>query len=111
MSVTTYLVPLQNIPQTFDISLSGITYTMTCRWNAADEAGWVLDIADQLTGDILATNIPLITGCDCLSGLEYLGIQGQLVVQTNGDDFAVPTLANLGVDSNLYYLSSVASGN
>jgi hypothetical protein len=110
MSLTTYLLPLQNIPQTFGISLSGVTYTMTCRWNDAQEAGWVLDIADA-NGNPLAVNIPLITGCDCLSGLEYLGIQGQLVVQTNGDNFAVPTLDNLGVNSNVYYLSSVASGN
>jgi hypothetical protein len=47
----------------------------------------------------------LITGADCLSGLEYLGITGQLVVFTDGDELAVPTLENLGVESNLYFLT------
>lgn len=111
MSLSTFLIPVQNIPQTFDITLGGVDYTLSCRWNDAQDAGWVLDISDPTSGNILAGNIPLITGADCLSGLEYLGIQGMLVVQTNGDPFAVPTLNNLGVDSNLYFLTSVPSGN
>jgi hypothetical protein len=111
MSLSTYLIPVQNVPQTFDIALGGVNYTLTCRWNNALEGGWVLDIGDPTTGNTLAANIPLIAGADCLSGLEYLGIEGMLVVQTNGDPYAVPTLANLGVDSNLYFLTSVPSGN
>lgn len=101
--MTTFLIPLTNLPQTFDISLGGVNYTMTSRWNDADDAGWVLTIADTDSGVVLADNIPLITGEDCLAGLEYLGIPGRLVVYTDGDEFAVPTLDNLGVESNLYY--------
>lgn len=108
--MTTFIVPLLNIPQSFDIALAGVNYTMICRWNDAPDAGWVIDLADADTGAAIVTNIPLITGADCLAGLEYLGINGQLIVFTDGDDTAVPTLDNLGVESNLYFLTSAANG-
>jgi hypothetical protein len=105
-----FLVPLTNVPQTFQIVLAGITYLMTSKWNDSDDAGWVLDIFDQ--NDVpLACNIPLVTGEDCLVGLEYLGIQGNLYVNSSaGSPLAVPTLNNLGVDSNLYFATSVPNG-
>jgi hypothetical protein len=106
---TAYLIPLQNVPQTFVISLGGADYTLTCRWNDADEAGWLLDIADS-NSNSLAAGIPLIVGADLLEGLGYLGIDGQLFVYTNGEQFAVPTLANLGVESNLYFTTSAPNG-
>ena len=103
-----FLIPLTNIPQTFNINLAGINYQMTCKWNDSADAGWVIDIADENTQTPIAANIPLITGADCLSGLEYLGIQGQLYVYTDGNQYAVPTLTNLGVESNLYFNSAVS---
>lgn len=105
--MSTFLIPLTNVPQSFLIALGGVNYNLTCKWNDADEGGWVLDIADE-NDNPLAANIPLITGADCLAGLEYLGIEGQLVVFTDGDDTAVPTLENLGVESNLYFLTDTA---
>lgn len=108
--MTTFLMPLINIPQTFDIALAGVNYTLTCRWNPSDDAGWVMDLADADTQTSIVTNIPLITGADCLEGLDYLGINGQMIVFTDGDDFAVPTLENLGVNSNLYFVTSVPNG-
>ena len=82
---TPFLIPLTNVPQTFQIVLAGVTYLMTSKWNDDDEGGWVLDISDE-NDTPLACNIPLITGADCLSGLEYLGIQGELYVNTSGAD-------------------------
>jgi hypothetical protein len=107
--MTTFVLPLQNVPQVFDIALAGVNYTMTCRWNAAPDAGWVLDLVNADSGVPVVANVPLITGADCLAGLEYLGINGQMIVLTDGDAFAVPTLENLGVESNLYFLTDVAS--
>jgi hypothetical protein len=104
VTYTTYLIPLQNIPQTFTISLNAVVYTMTCKWNDSQDAGWVIDLYDETGTNAIVCNIPLITGADLLSGLEYLGIGGSLIVYTNGDDTAVPTLDNLGVDSNLYFV-------
>lgn len=105
-----FLIPLTNVPQTFQIPLGGITYQMTSKWNDSDDGGWLIDIADQ--NDVpLAANIPLITGADILENLEYLGIPGNLYVNSTGSTpLAVPTLENLGVDSNLYFSTSVPSG-
>lgn len=103
-----FVLPVKNIPQVFEIALAGMNYIVTCRWNDAVDAGWTLDIANADTAEPIAANIPLITGCDCLKGLEYLGINGQLIVYTDGDENAVPTLSNLGVESNLYFATDVA---
>lgn len=104
--ISVFKLPLTNIPQTFILPLSGVDYNVTCKWNDADEAGWVIDLADA-NNVPLAGNIPLIVGADLLSGLEYLGVQGQLFVYTDGNQFLVPTLTNLGVESNVYFTTSV----
>jgi hypothetical protein len=101
--VANYQLPLSNVPQSFQIALGGKEYILTCKWNDADEGGWVLDFADAITGLAIAANIPLVTGVDILAGLEYLEWGGSLIVFTDGDDFAVPTLSNLGVESNVYF--------
>lgn len=101
-------IPVTNSPQTFQISLAGKDYSLTCKFNSAVEAGWIIALADTNTGVPIADNIPLITGADLLVGLEYLGIGGQLFVYTDGDGLAVPTLDNLGVESNLYFQTEVA---
>lgn len=107
---TTLKVPLTNIPQVFTISLAGVDYFMTVKWNDAFEAGWEFDLADAVTNTSIVAGIPLITGADCLSGLDYLGIDGQMIVYTDGNDTAVPTLLNLGVESNLYFLTTAPNG-
>lgn len=104
---TTLVIPLQNIPQTFEITLAGIDYIMTCKWDDAAEAGWLIDLVDGITNNSIVAGIPLVTGTDILSGLEYLGINGQLFVYTDGDQNAVPTLDNLGVECNLYFVTDV----
>lgn len=103
-----FLIPLTNIPQVFEVALGATIYNMTVKWNDSPDAGWVFDLADALTGDSIAANIPLITGGDVLAGLEYLGIPGKMLVYTDGDDTAVPTLDNLGVESNLYFVTEDA---
>ncbi len=108
--MSVFIIQLANIPQVFQISLAGIDYLMTCRWNDAADAGWVLDFSDQVTNTPIVANIPMITGADLLSGLEYLGFNGNLFVYTDGDEDAVPTLQDLGVESNLYFVTDVANG-
>jgi hypothetical protein len=109
MNPTTFIIPLVNTPQSFNIILGAISYIMTCRWNDAPDGGWLIGFADQLTGDEIVDNIPLICGVDLLDGLEYLGFGGNLVVYTDGDATAIPTLDNLGVDCNLYFISPAVS--
>ncbi len=101
-----FLVPLlPSSPQTFQIALDARTYTLTFKWCDWPEGGWLMDIADAETDQPLAAGIPLVTGANLMSGLEYLGVGSGFVVYTNGEPDAVPTFGNLGVESNLYFLN------
>lgn len=102
--MTWYLIPCIGIPQTFTIALLGINYIFTVKWNDAEDAGWQFDLSNADTGDSLVAGSPLITGANCLEGLEYLGIGGIFFVSTNGDENAIPTYTNLGSDCNLYFV-------
>lgn len=102
MSRTVYEVPLSANPQAFAISLAGVTYGLTVRWNAA-AASWTLSIADA-NGNPILGGLPLVTGADLLGQYGYLGIGGSLVVQTDHDTDALPTIDNLGAESHLYFV-------
>lgn len=97
-----FTIPLRPKAQRFSIQLSGVTYNMTWRFNSA--AGcWMLDIAD-VSNVPLVNSLPLVTGRNLLDQLEYIGISGALVVQTDNDPDAVPTFENLGKDGRVYYV-------
>lgn len=95
-------IPLIPAPQSFRVQLVGVFYSMSVRWNIPAGA-WVLDIADVDDVPIVA-GIPLITGADLLEQYEYLGIGGQLIVQSDDNVDAVPTYANLGSIGHLYFI-------
>lgn len=97
--MTIYTVPLINTPQTFSIILGSNTYTLTNKYN--EFQGWLIDIADVNNIPILS-NIPLTTGRNLLEPFAYMNFGGGLWVSTDGSD-SVPTLDNLGIDSNLYF--------
>lgn len=100
-----YQIPLTNIPQNFQITLAGVVYGMTVKWNDIGQT-WILDIADS--NDVpIASCLPLITGADLLEGLAYLGIGGSLFVFTNAGAIPseIPTLYNLGTDTGLYFFT------
>lgn len=103
-----FLIPLQNNPQVFQIALSGVNYTLTVKWNDSDDAGWQFDLVDTDTNTPILAGAPLITGANLLANLDYLGIVGALIVETDGDPDAVPTFENLGANSNLYYVTAAA---
>lgn len=103
-----FLIPLINGPQQFQITLAEVNYTLTVKWNNSDEAGWVFDLQNADTDEYLAAGLPLITGANCLAGLSYLGIGGFFIVYTNGNEFEVPNFENLGIESNLYFVTEVA---
>lgn len=108
--MTNFTIPLVNVPQQFQISLAGKEYVMTCKWNDSIDAGWAVDFSDAITEEPIVANIPLVTGVDLLRGLEYLGFQGSLFILTDGNQFSVPTLDNLGIESNLYFQTDVLDG-
>lgn len=96
-------VPLDSQPQSFQIDLAGVQYSMSLNWRDAPQGGWFLDLSDA-SGNLLIGGIPLVTGADLLAQYAYLGIGGELWVQTDGDPAAVPTFDNLGSESHLYFV-------
>lgn len=103
----TFLVPLRNVPEDFGITLSGRELRLVNKWNDSPEGGWLLDIFDATTSAPIICGLPMVTGADLLEQYEYLGLNGKLIVFTDGDETATPTLNNLGVESNLYYKTEV----
>lgn len=97
--MTTYEIPLIAAPQTLRTVLNGVTYTLTLVYRG----GWFLDIQDAISNNIVC-GLPLVTGCDLLGQLAYLGLGGILQVQSDGlKPDAVPTFKNLGQQSHLYW--------
>jgi hypothetical protein len=103
VTATPFLVPLQPFPQTFNIMLSGTQYTITYKWNVMN-GSWVIDIGD-VSNNPIVTGVPLITGADLMAQLEYLGLGGALIVQSQTDPDAIPTETDLGSTANLFYVT------
>lgn len=103
MAGTPVEIPLTPNAQILSVALGLLTYKLTLVWNDEPNAGWVMDIADS-DGDPIVQGVPLVTGADLLEQYGYLGIPGQLIVQTDHDVDAVPTYANLGINSHLYFI-------
>ncbi len=100
---TVYEVPLSPQAQDFTINLGGVTYKVRLMWREAAAGGWFLDFADA-TGKAVLEGVPLVTGADLLAQYAHLGFTGSLVVQTDHDPDAIPTFANLGDLSHLYFV-------
>lgn len=98
-----FLIPLTSIPQEFSISLDAREITIYQRWN--EFSGWVIDMRDTATNTSIIAGLPLVTGADLLEPFPELGFIGSLLIYTDGDSMAIPTIDNLGADSNLYYVT------
>ena len=98
-------IPIQSPPQSFQATLGGTLYNLTLLYrNVPGGAGfWTLDIADAQSNPILQ-GIPLVTGADLLAQYDYLDFGGQLIVSTDNEPDAIPTFANLGTTSHLYWV-------
>lgn len=101
--MTAFEIPTAPKPQRFSISLAGITYGLKFRWCTPANC-WIVDIADA-DGNRLISGIPLVTSADLLEQYRYLGIGGELRVQTDGAIDAVPTYENLGTRGHLYFVT------
>jgi hypothetical protein len=103
MAEQTFRIPLINEPQRFNISLNEVEYTMISRYNP-EMPNWMICMINAITQEPIFTCLPLVTGVDLLSQFRHTGITGSLIVYTDGNGGAIPTLENLGLESNLYYL-------
>lgn len=96
-------IPLSPTPQTFLIELVGVLYRFTLKWCGAS-ACWVLDITTPTDLPVIL-GIPIITGDNLLKQYDYLGIAGELRVQSLGDPDQIPTFESLGSDGILFFIT------
>lgn len=94
-------VPTNPFNQYLSTSLAGVTYYILLQWNPASEC-WIMQIQDQ-NQNVLASGVPLITGADLLAQLDYLGIGGGMIVQSDNDPQEVPNYSSLGSTGHLYF--------
>lgn len=99
-----FKLPLTPAPQTFNVLLGTVTYTVTMVWNTFANV-WVLDFVDQ-DGNKILSGVPMITGADLLEQYAYLGFQGALYAQNDTTPSTPPNFTDLGTGSNLYYASA-----
>lgn len=99
-----FQIPFSNIPQRFSIELGGVLYNLVNRWNPMEEGGWLIDIFDA-DEQPLVMNLPLVTGADLFGQHKHLGLPGELIVYTDGEESALPTLENLGTESNAWLVT------
>lgn len=104
MTRRAFEIPLSAKAQSFFVSLGGVRYFTTWRYNA-ESACWMLSIADSGKTPILS-NIPVVTGLDLLAPYRHTGIAGSLIVQTDHNPDAVPTFENFGGDGKVYYITT-----
>lgn len=99
--MSVFEIPMNGKAQEFSITLAGVQYNLTLVWNSVSSA-WIMDIADS-NDDPLLSGVPIVTGADILAQFEYIGISGELYVQTDSDPNVMPTYENFGTDSHLYF--------
>src|SRR5262245_56287224 len=78
--MTAYTIPFSGLPESFLISIVGVTYSFSIRFNDRCPA-WVLDISD-VGGSLLVGGIPLVTGVNLLAQYGYLNFGFALIVQS-----------------------------
>ena len=108
-TVTSYEIPLEPAAQTFRIALAGVVYSITLWWSTIGNC-WNMSFADANQVPII-DSIPLVTGVDLLGPFEYLDFGGQLTVQTDHDAGAIPTFANLGTTSHVYFVVTTTASD
>lgn len=100
---TVYEIPTSPNPQTFSITLNGILYRVTLRWNSIAQL-WFIDFADAAGSAILA-GVPVVTGADLLAQYAYLNFGGKLFALTDNAPDLPPTFTNLGRIGHLYWVT------
>lgn len=104
--MTVYEVPITpGMPQNFTVTMNSVVYNLRFTWCDPNQC-WSMDINDSNNNPIV-NGVPLVTSADLLEQYGYLGIGGQMIVQTDTDPDIVPGFYNLGVGANghLYFIS------
>jgi hypothetical protein len=105
MSLNYSIVPLLPSAQNLTVLFNGVQYNLTLNYRDCDQGGWIMDIAD-VSGNPILSGIPFVTGADLLAQYEYLQFGGILALFNGGDPDEPPTFDNLGLDSQLYWVTA-----
>lgn len=101
---TTYEFPLRPEMQMIQVVLGDTEYRVRFGWCASPDGGWFIDIAD-VNGAPIIQGLALTAGENVLQQFDYLGIAGEIRVQTDGDDLTEPTYANLGSSGKVLFVT------
>jgi hypothetical protein len=101
---TTYEFPLRPEAQQIRIQLGEADYVVRFGWGDTPDGGWFIDIADADAVPIVR-GLALTAGENVLQQFNYLGIAGEIRVQTDGDDLVEPTYANLGSNGKVLFIT------
>jgi len=122
---TFFEIPTTATPQSFAITLAGVTYNMRLTYceatagfpsivgqtsdsgsliDANNLSSWILDIADTNNTPIVS-GIPLITGIDLLWQYVYLDIGGALIAMTDGEPAVPPPFDGMGTTGHLLFVT------
>lgn len=100
--MTPYEIPMSSAPQSFQISLLGVVYSLVVKFCWAANC-WVMDINDINSVPVI-NGMTLVTGVDLLAQYSYLGIGGSLYVQSDFNLAAVPSFDNMGKTGHIYFV-------
>ena len=101
---TTYEFPLRPEAQQIRIQLGTVEYIVRFGWGDTADGGWFIDISDAEAVPLLR-GLALTAGENVLQQFDYLGIAGEIRVQTDGDDLVEPTYANLGSNGKVLFIT------
>lgn len=101
---TTYEFPLRPEAQQIRIQLGQVEYLVRFGWGDTVDGGWFIDISDAEAVPILR-GLPLTAGENVLQQFDYLGIPGEIRVQTDANDLVEPTYANLGSNGKVIFIT------
>lgn len=101
---TTYEFPLRPEAQQIRIQLGEAEYIVRFGWGDTTDGGWFIDISNA-DGAPLVRGLALTAGENVLQQFGYLGIPGEIRVQTDADDLVEPTYANLGRNGKVLFIT------
>lgn len=96
--------PLRPEAQQMTIELASVLYTVRFGWCDTPDGGWFMDLGTY-EGAPLIQGLPLTAGEDVLQQFAYLGIGGEIRVETDGNSLVEPTYGDLGSNGKVLFIA------
>ena len=96
--------PLSPNAQQMTVPIGDEQFTFRFAWSDSPDGGWFIDVL-RLDGSPLVRGLPLTAGENVLQQFDYLGIPGEIRVQTDNDPLVEPTYDNLGLNGRVFFVT------